>query len=280
MIVCLPVNVAANDLQLVGGGASSSGTPSAPEVILDDQADLMSSQEEEQVRNKLLETAEETGWNLMVLTVDNAGGRQTQQVAEDYFMEHYTQDDGLVYLIDMDNREIYIATSGISIRYLTDSRVDTMLDHAFDYVGDGKYAGAFLKMLSDTQSYYRSGIQSGQYNVDQDTGEIDYYQEPEPKKVTPLEALISLIAGLFGGGALAGTVLGKYRMKTGKYHYSFRDHSELKLKGREDTLVNRFVTTRHIPRNPPPSSHSSGGHSSTTHTGSGGHTFGGGGRKF
>ena len=47
--------------------------------------------------------------------------------------------DGLALLIDMDNREITVSTSGIAIRYLTDERIENILDAGYDHMLIYKY---------------------------------------------------------------------------------------------------------------------------------------------
>ena len=48
------------------------------------------------------------------------------EYAEDFYMDHYRIDNGFVCLIDMDNREIYVATSGDVIYYLEDNESDEL----------------------------------------------------------------------------------------------------------------------------------------------------------
>ena len=65
----------------------------------------------------------------------------------------------------MDNREAYISTSGIAIRYLTDLRLDKILDRVFDEgLLDGDYYGAAMGFLKGTRTYLEAGIPSDQYN--------------------------------------------------------------------------------------------------------------------
>lgn len=247
-------------------------------VLVDDGANLLS----EDIERELLELAGElsadTGYQFMVITADDAGGRQAREYAEDYYMDHSVILDGAVYLIDMDNREIYIATSGQMRYYLTDSRVDRLLDDAFDCVSEGDYGEAFREMLEGTKDYLSRGIPDGTRLVDADTGEVTVYRRP--KSVTALEAVMAVLAGLACGGALYAGIAARYRMKGGRGVSQSQNRSSLELTVSNDRFVNQFVTRRRIPKSPPPGSGGGGGHSSTVHTGSGGNSFGGGGRKF
>ena len=247
---------------------------------VEDLAGLLSAEQIQSARQLAGQVSSATGWDILAVTTDETNGKSAQTWAEDYYLKNSSSDNGVVCLIDMDNREIYIATSGEAIHYLTDSRIDSILDTAYSKITNQDYAGTMSAMLRGVKQCYDNGIPSNHYTYNQTTGETVVYEEP--KAVTFLEGVMSGIVGLLAGCGLFGGVNGRYKMKLGGYAYNFREHSRLKLNKRQDVLVNKFVHTRHIPR-PQPSSggHSSGGGGgSTIHIGSGGHTFGGGGRKF
>ena len=257
---------------------ASSG--SKEQVILDDGASLLYGSEVSTLQSKAEELASRTKWDVRLVSTDDANGKEAVEYAEDYYMAHYHSDDGFVCLIDMDNREIYIATSGEVIYYLTDERIEKILDDAYSYVSDEEYGDAYEVMLEDIESYYREGIDSGTYTYNTDTGEIVQYTPP--RSINPVEAFLAAAAGLLSALGMGGIVSSSYKKKGKEVKYSVRENGNLNLSVRRDNLINRFVTTRHIPKSPPPSSGSSGGggHQSSIHIGSGGHSFGGGGRKF
>ena len=251
------------------------------QVILSDEADLFSAQDEYALLARGQALAELSGWDVRMVTTDDAGGRSAQEYLEDFYMDHYRQDDGVGFLIDMDNRELYISTSGEAIYYLTDDRLDRLLDAAFDYVSDQRYAHSMSAMVEGTITAFRQGIDTNTYTYNTDTGEIVYYEPP--KQITAGEGLFAAFVGLLTSLGIGTSVTARYRMKHKQYQFNVKKNSKLKLSLSNDMLVNRYVTTRHIPKDPPPGSGMSsggGGHQSTIHTGSGGHTFGGGGRKF
>lgn len=250
-------------------------------ALVDDGADLLTASEEDQLQSHAKTLADSTGYDYFVVTTDDAEGKEARDYAEDYYMDHKTTLDGVIYLIDMDNREVYIATSGMMRYYLDDERWNQALDDAYDCVVDGEYAKAFAAMLSDTDQYLKAGIQEKTYTVDEDTGEVVYYETPKEYSLELYEILSGLLLGLVVAILIFGITVGKYKMKIENYSYSYRDNSQLKLRRRTDTLVNKVVTHRRIPREDSSSSGGGGGgHSSTVHTGSGGNSFGGGGRKF
>ena len=70
-----------------------------------------------------------------------------------------------------------MATSGLTIRYITDSRLDDILDNAFEKVIAKDYFGAFSSMLEGVIVSYHQGIPDGQYNYNTEEGQYDYYEE-------------------------------------------------------------------------------------------------------
>ena len=267
---------------LFGTGGKLQASQSYDQVILSDRAGLLEGTQTTAILVNARELAEKTGWDIRLVTTADTNGKSAEEYAEDFFMNHYRIDSGLVFLIDMDNRELYIATSGDAIYYLTDERLDAILDTAYEYASEERYADVFRTMINLTSEYYARGIDEDQYTFDRDTGKIVQYRKP--KRITALEGILAAVGGLLSALGLGGSVKRRYNMKSGKYSYSLAGNSDLSLSRRQDTLQRQFVTSRNIPKNPPPSSggsrSSSGSHRSTVHRGSGGHTFGGKGRKF
>lgn len=247
-----------------------------------DDADLLTQSEENELLAQASELAQKTGFDIRLYTADDAEGADTQGLAEDYF-ESLISDgkdevSGGCYVIDMDNRQYYLATYGDLQYYITDDRLESLLDDAWEKISEGDYAGTFQTMLEDTERYYSRGIADGTTIYNEDTGEYTVYHAP--RQITRMEGVVSaLIAGVvFLISFLSVTV--RYGMK-GRMDdgYSVRDNVSLKLSRQDDRFVNHFVTTRRIPRN---DDHGSGGvgHSTTTHTTGGGYSAGGGGRSF
>jgi uncharacterized protein len=170
----------------------------------------------------------------------------------------------------MDNREAYISTSGLGIRYLTDQRIEDILDSVFDSgLSDGDYYGATLGFLSGTKMYLESGIPSDQYSEDEGVG--------AENKLTFMETIMGLLAGTTGAGGFFLRTKSKYKMKNPVKPLTFRNNSIINLTSNDDELVDTITTHRIIPK---ASSNSSSSGRSTTHKSSSGRTHGGGGRKF
>ena len=146
--------------------------------------------------------------DIVIVTTNDAAGKTSREYADDFFdyggFGVGPDYDGILFLIDMDNREAYISTSGIAIRYLTDLRLDKILDRVFDEgLLDGDYYGAAMGFLKGTRTYLEAGIPSDQYN------------EPEkvvkPKKITVIDVIIGLVGGLIASGSFYFGTKARYK---------------------------------------------------------------------
>lgn len=243
-----------------------------------DNAGLLTEEENSDIAGELEALADKSGWEVFVLTTEDAGGYSTREYSEEFLDDQLIGDDGIVYTIDMDNREVYLATTGEVIHYLTDDRIEDIIDSGYDYVADGFYGDAFSEMIGATAEAWDMGIPSDQYTYDTDTGEIVEYKEP--KSIKWYEALIALAIACGAFAAVFLGILGKYRLKWGTYKYDFHANGKVNLTNQEDRFVNQLVTHRHIQRDTSSGGSSGGGSRSSVHTGSGGRSYGGGGKKF
>lgn len=248
----------------------------ADKQLVYDDANIFTSGEIEKLEKDANALSNEYNMDIVIVTTNDAQGKSPRDYADDFFDYNGfgvgPDYDGILFLIDMDNREAYISTSGIGIRYLTDVRIESVLDIVYDEgLSKGDFYGAANGFLLGTRQHLETGIPEGQYN------------EPEkvkiPNRLTVMDIIISLIGGTVVGGVFYGSTKARYRTPRRGNPYSYRANSIVNLTTRNDRLINSFVTTRHIPKPPSNTGGSSIGRS-TTHRSSSGRTHGGGGRKF
>lgn len=229
--------------------------------------------------------------------------------------------DGMILCIDMENRQIMLVTHGSLIQILDDEREESLYDVMYPDVSGGFYADAFREGFRLAEEYVIDGVRHGQFTYDEATGAISgyYYAEDDAyfqaglasgeiyydeatgtyyynKDYSPSLADRFRMAFSFGGvlfglfvGALAGFgmfffVSRRYKEKFREAAYDYAHNGEMVETANHDALVNKFVTTRVIPKQENRSSGgggSSSGHGSRTFSSSSGGSFGGGGgRKF
>lgn len=238
---------------------------------VDDQANLLSPEERTELSKQADAINQKIKGQVFILTT-NTNTEEPREFANTQLKDRVGKDNnGALLLLDMNQREIYLSTSGNMIDYVTDKRRDRLLDDVEAAMKDGNYYQASADYLSNAKDFVDDGVPSGSYRIDEKTGKVTYY-----KSITPLEFTIGLIVAAVAAIGFFISVRLRYQLKTGTYRYPYRQNAQLDLIERQDQLVNSFVTTRRIPK---PSNNGGGGGGSTTNS-SGGGTFGGGGRSF
>lgn len=260
-------------------------TVSAEQQYVIDNADLMSSSEEAALEEKALALREEYGMDVVILTVDSLDGQRPQDYADDYYDYNGYADDGLLFLLSMEERDWYISTKGNAIYALTDYGIQQVGETALPYLGDGDYYGgfdAFLDALPTYFSAYYDGAPidgyadtSGDYyHGDQEDVVYydDYYDEPGQVNIW-----ISIVIGVVAGGVtvliMRGAMNTKRRQRSAA---NYMNDSTYHLRTNLDMFLYSNITKTRIQQE----SSSSGGGGSSVHTSSSGSTHGGGGGKF
>lgn len=110
-----------------------------------DYANLLSTTEEQKLSELAEDYKNEYGVNVVFLTYDNANGKSTMRYTDDFYDEiHYNQ-SGILFAIDMDNREMYINTIGTCINTLSDRERNAIFDETQNYVKNKEYYKFFDK---------------------------------------------------------------------------------------------------------------------------------------
>lgn len=215
--------------------------------LVRDYAGLFDSGQERDLEEAASQVKDKVGFDVAIVTTEDAEGSTAQEwadrVYEDGGFGTGSDHSGILYLIDMDNRELVFSTEGKAIRIFTDQRLDAMLDRVYEEVQYGDYEASARVFLEDAQYYGLQGIESGQYNYDTETGAVSRY-----KSIRWYELLMALaVSGVVAGGA-AATVKKQYRMETNTsqlagFHMAYRANSQFEFGDRTDKLIDTFVTT-------------------------------------
>ncbi len=244
-----------------------------------DDAGLFDDGEYEALLEKAQSLSGSAEVDIIIVTTDDAGGKTSRDYADDYYDYNGLGPDGVLLLIDMDNRNAYISTSGVMIRYLTDARINLILDDVVAELSYGGYYSASVEFLNRIGGYLDAGIPSGQHNYDSETGEIDEYERVETVRLlTAGKIIVSLAIGAVVGLAVVSGIKRSYSMKTTGYSYPYASKGSLDLSEKADELIDHHVTRTviHVHHD----NGGGGGSRSTTHSSGGGKTHGGGGRGF
>lgn len=269
------------------------------EILIDDAADLFDEMQEEGLNASLLSFTLETSYSSAVITTDNAEGKTSQAYADDYYdnlvLSNGWSQNGILFLIDMDNREVCISTMGDCISLYSDS-IDYIIDNGYDELVGGNYYECIVLMIDAAYERYESSGDNnyygdyydndyyGDYDADYDTYyENDFYYPDTSNHSSGISfgnvATCIVIALVIA--AITVLVIKSQYKNTGKGDEFDSDDVILNLTGSNDTVISRNVITTKIPKNNNNHHHRpGGGGGGVSHRSSGGFSHGGGSRKF
>ena len=128
-----------------------------------DEADLLSTQEETQLAEKLSEIGEEFDAQIVIMTVSSTGGNIDAYI-EDKFdsmsMGYGENRDGVLLLVCMDSREYRILSNGYAGEAIGTDQIDAISEAIVSDLSEGAYADAF-STFADQCAYYLSGYLNG-----------------------------------------------------------------------------------------------------------------------
>lgn len=280
----------------VGSALASQSTTDESRVY--DMADLLEDREEAELTAEIKALQKKMDMGVAIVTTEENRG-SAKDFADDFYEQYEIgfgkNHDGALLLIDMENGELWISTEGKMVRYLTDSRIDAILDDIIEYAYNGQFFQASSRFLEDLEICYDNGIASDQYNHDVETGKKDRY-----KSIEWYECLIAFAVSSVTAGIAVLAVVREYGMKddsgrmSANFNLSYRNDSAFTRNHLLADVLLGSYTTRTVIRasNPRPGGGGgggprpggnrgfSGGGRSSTHRSSSGRSHGGGGRKF
>lgn len=219
----------------------------------------------------------EQSLDTVIVLTDQLDGKSSMAFADDYYdYNGYgidSQRSGVLLLVNMADREVWISTRGHAIDVFTDSRISDMIGNVTSYLKNGDYEKACNRFLDDVAYYAAQGVPSGQHRVEQDSvyyTDSTYLDRAIALIKNPIVYAVALVISL--GLTFLVTSLNKGRVTVNYATYELPGSFELQRS--EDTYLREHLTKTKVVKN-----NSSGG-TSSTHTGSSGATHGGGGGKF
>lgn len=287
---------------LLSLGASALDSTSAGDgekCRLIDDASLLSESESEDISKSLDEMSEEKDFDFVIATTANTDGKSSAEYADDLF--DYggfgmgeDGEDGMLLLIDMDNREIWISTRGSGLYIYPDREIDRITDDIWEYVSDGEYYTAFLAFMSSAESVTDEPYYSGDASqvTDIDISGIGGASSAEPRGyfetfTVSWRIIMPLVVGFLIALITVSVMKGQLKsVKRGTNASNYVRSDSFRLDSSTDRFLYSSITKVPRAQSEPGGrgGHSNGSHGSFhgggTHVSSSGHTHGGGGRHF
>ncbi len=244
-----------------------------------DFADLFTDSEEVELYNQVTSFISDTNLDMAIVTINENPKYDAQDYADEFYDYNYfgkgENHDGLLFLIDMATREMYISTCGQALLMYDDYRIERILDATYDKIVDGDYYGCAGSFVRSSLYWFNSGIPNSNkgYYIDEDGNPAE---DPNYKVPVFTGTNLSVIGVISLIISLIATGVKKSKHTTIKKATTAVEY--MKTKNLTQKLDN-FLTTHTSSVYIPPSSSSSGGGSSY-HSSSSGRSHGGGGRHF
>lgn len=225
-----------------------------------DNADLLTTEEENALCARFEMLAQEYQMELAVLTVPDLEGKTAEEYADDFYdyngYGYGENDDGMLVLYkpgEEGNRYIHITTHGKGLKAFSNSVCDNIIDSMIDDLKNENYASAF--------------------NTYADLGEK--YLKPN---VSFIWLLMCIVIGMLAGFIIIKSIAGKnksVRKQTNATVYT--RPGSMVVTGSYDTFIGKRLYQTPKPKS---DDSSSGGSSGGSHTSSSGRSHGGSGRSF
>lgn len=213
---------------------------------------------------------------IYIVTTNDTGGKTTTAYADDFFFNlGYGRNNasGVLLLIDMDNRQVWISTSGKAISYFTDARIQKVIDAFYSDLKEGDYYSVGKIFLRKVEAVFANPIPTGN----------EVYSLPRNILKTEDYIFRGTISALI---ALVVSVITYFSIRSAYKNPRFTkpianpDRSTLNFTDKKDQFIHTHTSRVRIKDDSNNGSGGGFGGGSSTHTSSGGGNFGGGGRGF
>ena len=241
-----------------------------------DYLNYLSEPKVQQLQGSIDEIANKYNLDTVIVITDNTEGKTSMEYADDFYdYNNYgfdSEKSGILLLVNMDAREIWISTTGKAINIFSDTRIDTMINEITSYLSDGDYEGASRKFLERVDYYGTKGVVTDDedLSIEENSTPPSFSSRLKEKIISPATYAIALIISLLI--TLVVTLRSKRNVTVNNRTYE--DKGSFSLTNKQDIFVGENTTRRKIQKQSNNSSHS------TTHTSSSGSTHGGGGGSF
>lgn len=135
-----------------------------------DFAGLLDDSQENDIQEKISEAIASTKLDIVVLTVNQNFGYSQRNLADDFFdyggfgyEDNIEFPSGVLLLVDMEDRQIYISTGGIAILYFNDEIIDIILDDITENASEGDYVKLCEEFVEDVVYYANMAASTEEY---------------------------------------------------------------------------------------------------------------------
>jgi uncharacterized protein len=241
LLLAVPVSA------LEGSGTLSQDGYMLASQLVQDQEELLDSQDRAYLEDIYHLYAEEYGFTPILHTVESFHGMSAEECAGMIYDQKGYPEDGILYLVSLTEGEWYILTNGQCYYRISNSATQDMGDTLVEYLRDGDYYDAFALFPELAAQAYTDSVPGEEL-----PGDVP------AKKNYGKTIAISMAVGLAIGGIAVGIMA--LQMKSVRQQQGASDYvrsGSMQLHDRRDIFLYSHVTRTAKPKNT--SSGSSGG---------------------
>lgn len=259
-----------------------------------DFANLLSAEEEQALQQTAQNYLDNFSLDMVIVTIDDANSLSSMEYADDFYDYNgfgvsrdiagsYYSNSGILLLLDMDNRMIYLSTTGYGITLYHDQDVNRIIDNAWEYLPDGQYYNGLQAGADTATNIARERMSSiGEMkNANFWSGDTIRVGGNVISGTVSLEKIgWAFLFGAIASGILLFILLMRHRKTLAPAHqaHTYLVRNEIAYGAAKDQFVRTY--TNRVRRESSSSSGGGGGGGSSSHTSSSGSSHGGGGRSF
>lgn len=252
--------------------------------VIRDGAALLSQEERKDLNELSWKICDEQNFQIVIVTVNSTGGRDIAEYADDMYSSSGYLEDGVLFMLDMYNREWCVSTAGRGIGALSDYTIDRIMDDILYQLTAGDYYEAFRSFIlecSDCVADYDNGTYVPdeddyyEYQYDNNSGHTHKKQGVSPAWI-PGSLGIGIFSALFATGRMKSE-MNNVRSQTNASNYTKK--GSLNLTEQQDTFLYNTVSRVPKPKDDDRSSHGGGNFGGGVHM-TGGVSHGGHGGHF
>lgn len=243
-----------------------------------DYLNYLSEAEISDLQGLIEKTVAEHNLDIVIVITNDTQGKPSRDFADDYYDYNGfgagPDHSGLLILVNMNERELWLSTTGRAIDIFTDARISAVLDAVAPFLAEGRYYTACTEFVGQVASYAGGGVPPGQYRID--TEAPNTYLSRVVRQVKSPPVYVAALAV-----AIIATVLASLSSKGGITTTSRTYEDNFALSVTNDNYLRESTSRVKVGGGPTGGSGGrSGGLGSSVHRGSSGRSHGGGGRKF
>lgn len=115
-------------------------------VSIEDDANLLTAEERSQLVDYMYPITE---FGYVAFKTISSNTQSTSGYAYNYCMDNFGSNSNILFLIDMDNRELFIHSNGYINRVLGKNYANTITDNVYKYASDGNYFGCAAEAFNE-----------------------------------------------------------------------------------------------------------------------------------